>query len=147
MTVSTEQQELIDLLRNELAEILGGDSATIESCDAQAQKDVLEELHTYAENFGNAAQLVGLSGLWRTCEHLANNFQLLLGQPGELHKSQQGLVKSWAVLLLGYLQYFGDDAHVNKAVDELLGFLADPAWPEPIRLNDLDNLREDFKHS
>lgn len=147
MTISSQQQELVDLLRNELAEIISGDYSPLSSADQLARIQCLEELEVQAENIGNAARLVGLAGIAASCEWLMANFQTMVAAAQPLQQAQRQLVQSWGVMLLGYLQYVGDDRNEQRAAEALLQYLADPAWPIVLAGADAASLAEQFQHS
>lgn len=147
MTISSQQQELVDLLRNELAEIISGDYLPLSGADQLARIQCLEELEVQAENIGNAARLVGLAGIAASCEWLMANFQTMVAAAEPLPQAQWQLVQSWGVMLLGYLQYVGDDRNEQKAAEVLLQYLADPAWPIALAGADAVALAEQFQHS
>lgn len=147
MTISSQQQELVDLLRNELAEIISGDYSPLSSADQLARIQCLEEMEVQAENIGNAARLVGLAGIAASCEWLMANFQTMVAAAEPLPQAQWQLVQSWGVMLLGYLQYVGDDRNEQKAAEALLLYLADPAWPIALAGADASALAEQFQHS
>lgn len=147
MTISAEQQELVDLLRNELAEVISGDYSPLISEDALARIQCLEEVEVQAENIGNAARLVGLAGVAASCEWLMANFQALVASAEPLAAEQQQLVQSWGVMLLGYLQYVGDDCNEQKAAEALIQYLADPIWPAALGGADAVALAEQFQIS
>lgn len=147
MTISAQQQELVDLLRNELAEVISGDYSPLSGDEKLARIQCLEELEVQAENIGNAARLVGLAGVAASCEWLMANFQVLVTAAEPLVVEQQQLVQSWGVMLLGYLQYVGDDRNEQKAAEALLQYLADPIWPAPLVGADAVALAEQFQIS
>lgn len=147
MTISSQQQELVDLLRNELAEIISGDFSPLASAESLARIQCLEEAEILAENIGNAARLVGLSGVSSACEQLIANFQEMATATDIPSSQQRQLVQSWGVMLLGYLQYIGDDANEKKSVEVLLQYLADPAWPKPLTDTDAAALAEQFLYT
>ena len=147
MVMSSEQQELIDLLRNELAEIIGANYAPLGGADIHARHGLLEELEAQAENMGNAARLVGLLGLADCCDQLARNFVDLAGDPSPLSGERLALVRDWAVPLLGYLQYFGRGTAEEAAVHRLLHFLGDSAWPVPMADSEVEQAQQNFEQS
>lgn len=147
MTISAQQQELVDLLRNELAEIISGDFSPLAGDDTLARIQCLEEAEVLAENIGNAARLVGLSAVASSCEKLIANFQAMVTAAEKPALVLQQLVQSWGVMLLGYLQYIGDERNEQKAAEALLQYLADPAWPKPLSDADAATLAEQFRHT
>ena len=147
MTISSQQQELVDLLRNELAEIISGDYSPLAGDDTIARNQCLEEAEVLAENIGNAARLVGLTGVASSCEKLIANFQSMVTATEKPALVLQQLVQSWGVMLLGYLQYIGDERNEQRAAEALLQYLADPAWPKPLNDADAAALVEQFQHT
>lgn len=147
MAISSQQQELVDLLRNELAEIISSDFSPLSGDDPSARLDRLEEFEGQAENIGNAARLVGLEGVASACERLMQNFQSLAAQGQPLTEKLYSLVQSWPVLILGYLQYLGDEKNEPQSVESLLTYLADSSWPQPLNDNEMAALAEQFKSS
>src|SRR5690606_37990134 len=93
--------------------------------DPSARLDRLEEFEGQAENIGNAARLVGLEGVASACERLMQNFQSLAAQGQPLTEKLSSLVQSWPVMILGYLQYLGDEKNEPQSVETLLTYLAD----------------------
>jgi chemotaxis protein histidine kinase CheA/CheY-like chemotaxis protein len=147
VTISAQQQELVDLLRNELAEIISGDFSPLASDDSLARIQCLEEAEVLAENIGNAARLVGLSGVSSSCEKLIANFQAMVATGEKPAPALQQLVQSWGVMLLGYLQFIGDESNEKKAADALLHYLADHAWPQPLSDEDAAVLAEQLQQT
>lgn len=147
MAISTQQQELVDLLRNELAELIGYEYSLLSNADVSAKINLLEELEIHAENIGNAAALVGLQGLATCCQHSLKNFQALGLNADHLSSQQITLVSTWATLMLGYLQYFGQGDYEKLAATALLDFMRDPNWPEPMSNADQEALDGAFLSS
>lgn len=142
--MSSEQQELLDLLRNEVAELVGTDFSPLDHSDYAARTDLLEDFEIQTENLSNAARLVGLVGLANACNQLAKNFQVLAADPSDLPPERQSLVRSWPVMLLAYLQYFGQGETEQKSISELVDFLSDEAWPFCLSSTEAEQLREVF---
>ncbi len=132
MAISVQQQELIDLLRNELAELISFDFSPLRNGSVEGSVEVFEELEMHAENIGNAAELVGLEALAQCCKHSVNNFRVLAENPLKLNIERIQLVESWAVMLLGYLQYFGQGELERDAASALLDFLTSESWLVPM---------------
>lgn len=147
MIISSEQQELVDLLRNELAEIISYDSTALVSPIANERLQLLEDFEIHAENIGNAAKLVGLVGLARCCEHLAENFIALATSGAAFPRQLAVLLNAWPKMLLGYLQYVAQPQQEAVAVDRLLEFLADSAWPEPLEAEVQQQIKQLFGQS
>lgn len=144
MAISAQQQELIDLLRNELAELIGYDYGVLASGAVADKVDLLEEFAMHAENIGNAAELVGLHALQVCCKHSMVNF-IELAKLGTLERPTSVLVENWATMLLGYLQYFGQDDQEILASTALLDFLTDSAWPIPMTSDLKSELEQQFQ--
>lgn len=130
-TLTPDQAEIIDLLRNEIAGMIESDSKVYISASADVQKEYLLRLENELEHFANACQLSGLLGLEMSSRHLSKNFSTLATMC-PLNKEQGFLCADWAVHYLGYLNYLGDDNRELKQVNTLIAFLRDESWPDPI---------------
>lgn len=144
-----EQQELVDLIRNELAGLIDTCPQPDEpdSTDQFINEALLKEHRAHSENIGNAANLVGLVGLADCCHQLVLNFDLLLEHPENWTIDQGFLVQSWGIYVLGYLQYLHDSENVISAIQELIEFLQENSWPSPLSDEQTDALVERFSRS
>ena len=144
--LNQDQQELVNLLHDDLADLVEQDAVALESDDQEVRRTCLEELHQHLDNVGNAAGLVGLFGLRDCCHHLAINFGLMTNTAEPL-EDQLSLLQSWGIFLLGYLQSIGDEQTSLYAAEDLLAFLRDPAWPKCLSESDAQVIREQFRVS
>lgn len=140
--LTTDQRELIDLLRNELAEFI--DAGLHPSDDDTDFR--LFDAKTQCETIGQAADLIGLNGLCKSCEILAENYQLLSDSSAEVSQAMQS-INPWAVYLLAYLQSLLDTGNTNQCVIDLLDFLQSDKLPNPIGDSTRQSLLELFQHS
>ena len=149
--LSSKQQELVDLLRNELAGLLESGLAVDQgsgSEDSTSENDVNVPLQFtaaagHAETMGGAAELVGLSGIVHVCEFLDKNFATL-STLTNVSDDQCEWATSWLIYLLAYFQYLDDDYHRQATIDELVGFLEQADWPHPLSTADLAKLRDEL---
>lgn len=147
MTISSQQQELVDLLRNELTDMIASDSGLSQIQDGFERLQFLEEQETQAENIGNAARLVGLSGAATACDWLVQNFRVLATQAGTPDIQTQQCLRSWPGILLDYLQSVGDEFREAQSAERLLQFLADPAWPLRLTSEQASTIAAEFQTS
>ena len=131
--LSPAQQELIDLLRSELAEIIETPKFTMS--DSTAWSHVTANAAEQAERIGVAAEMVGLQGLCLACQHLKDNFTQLSLDP-RADANTRALIEGWPVALLGYLQ----DLYDERACEGLVKCLQDAAWPAPLTASAAVNL-------
>ncbi len=130
--LSPEQQELVDLLRAELADIIEAREEIFSVLNAsggnpQAQGAILENYSDAAERIGEAADMVGLTGLQAVGKHIHDNlFRVGAGEP--FNDAIQSILKDWPVHMLGYLQ----NIHDRRACEDLVSFLQTSAWPNPL---------------
>jgi chemotaxis protein histidine kinase CheA/ActR/RegA family two-component response regulator len=129
VTISSQQQELVDLLRNELADMANSDLSALRSEDFSERLLLLEEQEAQAENIGNAARLVGLGGAAAACDWLSQNFRALAEDAAPPGAETCECVASWPGALLKYLESIGDDNHEPQSIGQFLQFLKNPAWP------------------
>lgn len=144
VNLGSDQQELVDLLRNELAELIEHDVAGLVAEGGDAWRAALTELQQHLDSVGNAAELAGLFGLRDSCHHLANNFGCLSSAAGMPGDECLAALQFWGIYLLSYLQALGDDDASAQAVADLLMFLADPIWPAPLFDEDAQRMGEQF---
>lgn len=141
MEITPEQQELIDLLRNELAEVIDNRDSQGTVGEYAVQ---LQEYCAYAENIGNAASLVGLTGLTDTCKYLKRNFDDLIDIQTIISSDEEKHFGSWAEKLLAYLQYLGEKKGENDSIYALVNYLSSRHWPNPLKPDEAENLEREF---
>lgn len=127
--LSAEQYEIVQLLQSELVE--AGELAGGIQADGNAEHSELFD--TYEEiisNLANAAKLAGLLGFASACEYLVRQFQTL-SQQQTLSASQIPLLVQWPQIFLTYIQAIGH-GDSSQATVELIKFLAQPEWPQPL---------------
>lgn len=126
-------QELVDLLRAELAEIVVVREELVRPIVAQesAHANRLQALDQYAERaqrISSAAELVGLAGLHQSVAQIHTNLLMFAEQePAEI-SGARSILENWPVLALGYLQTI----HDRRASESLVDGLCDPRWPHPL---------------
>ena len=163
--LSLEQLELIDLLRNELAEYI--DAVLNPDEDSAGSDGILFDAQTQCETIGHAAELVGLDGLSDCCALLAKNYLLLSkrssDQTGEeisktnTEKLDNDLkndlendlnnIKPWAIHILAYLQSLIDTGDTQDCIKQLLDFLQNTPIAIPINQQQRNELALRFKDS
>ncbi len=136
-------QELVDLLRAELADIVEAREELVAPISDQqsAQADRLNALEQYAEQahrIASAAELVGLDGLHQAVAHIHRNLLSFAEQAPSVLGGARSVLENWPVLVLGYLQTI----HDRRASEWLVDGLRDPGWPEPLSEDDGPRLVE-----
>lgn len=146
MGINPEQQEVIDLLRNELAEIVDRNLQSFDQESRSHQCEVLEEFCLYADNVGNASKIVGLFGLSKFCDCIQVIFKSLLAQDS-LTKEQWEVAPNWAQFILGYLQYYDRPEKQSSSVQKLTLFIKLPIWEDIISAADAEEIDILFSQS
>ncbi len=128
--LTRDQQDLVELLTQELHAQL--DYSLGQTAQDGVDQQVLSDQCTSVAHFAEAAELIGLHGLAEACRFMEKNFQALMQQPDGVDAEQSLLVDSWAVYFLDYLQHLGEGDIPPASVLNVLEFLANPGWPEPL---------------
>lgn len=139
--LTREQLDLVELLKQELQTQL--DESLLQQQDGSQVAAAAESL----QNFGEAAELIGLPGLAGACRHLQNNFQMLAQHEAGPDNHQALLIDSWIIYLLDYLQQLRDNNLSAAAVASLMTFLGDPAWPDPLSAEEQQQLTDNLVHA
>ncbi len=127
--LNREQQDMLSLLIVELQEQLDASLEDPAPDSPEAMATWLERRGSDLENLENAAQLIGLGALSAVCHHLRENLKAVSNQPdGE---EVLILASSSPMYLLGYVQQLHSGEPDLEAIEGLLQFLSDPAWPLP----------------
>jgi len=145
--LNTDQQELVDLLRAELADVIESrDEELIGFGDGnlEAQLALLQNYSHHLERIGSAAEMVGLVGLQYVSAHIELNFQIFSGNMDDLSKpDMHNLLREWPVFMLGYLQ----DIHDPQSCEVLVNFLQQDLWPEPLAAANAPSLVETLQQA
>lgn len=145
--LTEEQQEIVDLLRNELADIIDSGISQFGATQETDDRVSLDELTFRLEHIGNALNMAGMSGLASCAHHLQRNFEQVAQQQLQANSDQALIWSSWPEKMLGYLQYFSDIQKVAGAVHSLLDHLQSNLWPAPLTDEDRGALTEEFSTS
>lgn len=145
--LTDEQQEIVDLLRNELADIIDTGISQFGTTPEACERVSLEELAFRLEHIGNALNMAGMTGLASCAHHLKRNFDLIALQPLDATAEQCLVWNSWPEKMLGYLQYFSDIQKIAGAVHSLLNHLQSNMWPAPLSEEERATLTEEFAAS
>ena len=136
------QQELVDLLRTELGEIIVAQDDNLSVLSAADSNP--EALHlvwdTYieqVERIGSAAEMVGLAGLQQASKLIQANLQVLAeNRENAYSQATLSLLTNWPLHMLRYLQAI----HDQQACEDLAEFLQNKAWPHPLEPRDATGL-------
>lgn len=145
--LTEEQQEIVDLLRNELADIIDTGITRFGSSPEACESVSLDELIFRLEHIGNALEMAGMVGLASSSHHLMQNFETIAEQSLQPNADQAFIWSSWPEKMLGYLQYFADIDKLAGAVSSLLGHLQSHHWPQPLDDEKYQKLIEQFSKS
>ena len=137
-SISSEQQEFLDLINAEIAEIQEFHSSRLNkvidssSIDESALVDEIEIQTDQLERIASASDMVGLHGLKKFCHHLKSNLQHVL----EIDTSQLAILKDelllWPDIIQGYLFAPQESEYIFAALD----YLSLDCWP--IQLNPVE---------
>ncbi|HEY7773661.1 MAG TPA: response regulator [Marinagarivorans sp.] len=145
-SLSADQQELLDLLRNEVADYVDG-----QPDDLWSEPSVWFEHFNFVAgqlaHFSKAVQMVGLTGLAISCDHLVNNCHALAEYQQAPERDLQAAIASWPVVFLGYLQSVLAKGVTPQAATELLNYFNAEYWPVPFSAAEKQALIEAFDAS
>ena len=137
------QQELLEILCAEIMqiseisdEIL--DIASAADSSSEARIEAISSYAEYLERLGDASASINLIGLQQTCACLHTNLLELATQESPLNPDQRGVVESWPILALSYLQA-PDDRSQCMALAQCL---QDARWPQPLSDDDVAALTD-----
>jgi chemosensory pili system protein ChpA (sensor histidine kinase/response regulator) len=138
--MSAEQQELLAILAGEL-------QAQLETSLAgnAGEKEQLAHTALVLDNFANAAELIGLTGLANAWRCLRTNFEAF--DKAQPTADQQVLIDSWIIYFLDLLQQLMEGAVSDDTVNALVIFLGNDQWPFPLPGDDAENLRAQLQSS
>jgi chemosensory pili system protein ChpA (sensor histidine kinase/response regulator) len=129
--VTTNQQELLDLIIAELQEIIDNQmnlDQILADKHSDHGKNTLLNLADQAENISNAISLIGLEGLCKCGKYIQNNLILLSNTPDSLNQEQIECLKQWPRKFSDYLININD----KHTIYELLELLDDNSWIESL---------------
>ena len=134
-SLSADQQELLDLLRNEISDYVGSEPDCLWH-DQSVWSDHFQYVGGQLEHLSRAVQMVGLMGLATSCDYLIKTFYELAELKSPPSEVVQATVSRWPVVFLGYLQGILAKGITSQAAQELLAYLNGEHWP--IQLSDDD---------
>ncbi len=128
--LTPDQQELLAMLASELQALLEISLASVgeRSCAPVRLQDAAEAL----DNFANAAELIGLTGLASAWRCLRDNFMALSQNGVNPNDEQALLVDSWIIYFLDFLEHLSSGQMTASDIAPVIEFLAQPAWPQPL---------------
>lgn len=141
---TAQQQELLELLHGELADLSSFDLSALQGEDVEAKDNLLDELSCHLDNLGHAARLVGLGGMECICEHLKVNF--LYWRHNFWDPNCWELMISWCPLMIHYLHQFGSEREAC-AVEQVVDCAMDERWPQRLEPYDRVSIIQLFSAS
>lgn len=140
------QQELVDLVRAELAEIIDERDELLDvlqhSQNIDTQAHQLMNVSEQAENISNAVRLIGLEGMAECAVQISQNVKLLAEQKKTLTKDQAQLVYDWPVYMLAVLQ----NIYASKPAEALAEFLCHERWQQPLSSDRRQQVLDSLQH-
>lgn len=125
--ISDDQKELVDLVINELEDIDSKEKLNSVAGFPEL-KNHLINIAEQLEKVSNAIELIGLEGLASVSRCIYGNIHMLALSEAPLSEQQKKLIDVWPLMLLPYLHNLAS----VEAVDDLMVYLKEPAWPEPM---------------
>lgn len=144
--LSSEQQELLDLLRNELADYVDAEPPQLWE-SVQTWQTHFDYLTGQLEHLIRAVQMVGLTGFAASCEFLLQQFHAFANLQSRPGKAAEAHIGRWPVAFLGYLQQILAKGFTPDAALQLVDYLAFDEWPEPLDIEKRDSLLQSFEGS
>ncbi len=125
------QQEVVDLLRAELAEIIEAHQenlARLTDTDSNLRNQQLEQLTDQLERISNACEMIGLEGLSTVATQIAENFADMDLATEPMTEKWQALFHEWPIYVLRYFQ----ESFSQKSSALIIQLLKRPDWPLPL---------------
>ena len=146
ISISSEQQEILDLINAEIADIQEAHSIrlneVIESSDSN-ETDLYDEIDTQIDQLdriGSAAEMVGLQGLKKFCKHLGK----ILAHIQETNLNQLTALKEqfliWPEIIQAYLFSPEESDYILAALD----YLNLDCWPIQLKPVEQKNFEDAF---
>lgn len=137
--IDTNQQELVDLIKVELQEII--DNQYSPDNDLQLGNHelciaLLTNMSDQAENISNALELIGLEGISLCGKIVTENLNSFSNSVEALNKNHAFILKQWPLRFLDYLNNFNS----TDTVSDLITLLKSDSWHRPLSDNELDHL-------
>ncbi len=142
MALSSQQQEIVALLQQEVAEFATADGSVFSGGSAEEQQQLLQEWVEDLEPIVGALEIAGLKTLQACCQFLTEQFQQL-SEACPCHEDVVESLQSWALFVLAYLHNLGSDDE-NSSIEELLEFLSQNCWPKPLTQDLAASWRAEF---
>jgi len=125
--INEQQQELIDLVKLELGEIM----PLVDQLSADRQQELKErlpDLAEQAENIANAVNLMGLAGLSQASQFISTNIEQSASTAEDIIEDRLKLIRHWPGQLLACLE----DVFNADKVQALMAYLQDTMWLVPM---------------
>ena len=145
--LSNDQQEIVDLLRNELAELIDADASCLSINSFEDQQDLLFEYKVHLEHLANALDIAGLSGLSFCTKRLSLIFKTLLESKTPVPQNLQIPLHNWGAYLAGYLQYICQAEKEEFYARQLISFLSQDEIPCRLSQEEAEHIQQLFNVS
>ncbi len=135
------QQEVVDLLRSELTDIVAAQREILEKLTDEDQNTRTERLDLQSnqlERIVNACDLVGLDGVSMAVSQIAANVAEMDVASAPLSTTDQALVIDWPIHVLRYF----DESFSHKSIGLLLQLLKRTEWTFPLALEEAGTIED-----
>ena len=140
------QQDVVDVLRLELAEIIELRHENLAMLTASEPDERAQQLELQVEQIhriASATDMVGLLGLSQAVMYVAENMRAMDVTTKPLGDEFHSLVLEWPVATLGYLQ----ELFSERATTLLIQFLRRAEWPQPLDEGQLASIEQQLHHA
>ncbi len=143
-TLNTEQQEFLDLINAEIADIQESHSLRLNelvSSNNHTESDLLDEVDIQTDQLvriGSAAEMVGLRGLKKFCIQLRLNFEKIKEDNINQLIDLKDQLLNWPDIIQAYLFSPDEQEYILVALD----YLNDDCWPvqlTPVEQKDFES--------
>jgi len=136
-TIELAAPDVLELVRSQIVDLTEGLSAALEVCmsmgnDNPVLLEAIEEYTNKVQEIWDVAEMANLVGLQEVCTFINDNLMLASQQENKL-ASQPNFI-AWPAKVLGYLTTPATSAA------ELISFLQEPVWPNPLESDAGDKL-------
>ena len=142
------QQELLNLIYDEVSDLLVDQikfSADIDELVKTPQQltEVLETQIDHTNRIGSAAEMIGLHGLYKFCNHIRENFNFIKDNEPNLLLSLRAKILYWPDVVQTFLISPSDPDYMQLAMD----FICQDELPIKLSAEDREDLKLQFRNS
>lgn len=139
--INPELQELINLIKTELSEIIES-HVTLENDLSEGDQhkcaNTLSNMADQAINISNAVRMMGLEGLSQCGKFISENISQLMLSIDDLDSEKVTLLVKWPHVFLGYINNFND---VNT-ISAILSLMTNDSWSQNLDIHEYEELKK-----